>query len=94
MAETNSNKTFNSKSQEERLFNPFSSKLTERAKLKMLNTLKKKKKKVVVLRLPPPSMTPLPPPSLAVVLSFLYFFFPPTLKTAYKTLKMKRQTNS
>lgn len=57
----------------------------------MLNTLKKK---VVVLQLhadaPSLNDTSFSSPSLAVVLFIFVFFFPPTLKTAYKTLKMKR----
>lgn len=76
MAETNSNKTFNSKSQEERLFNPFSSKLTERAKLKMLNTLKKKKKSGSVATAPSLNDTS-PPPLLWLWFSHFCIFFSP-----------------
>lgn len=90
MAETNSNKTFTSNRHGKSVRLTFFPLNSQKEKLKMLNTLKKK---VVVLRLhadaPSLNDTSFSSPSLAVILSFLYFFFPPTLKTAYKTLKMK-----
>lgn len=90
MAETNSNKTFTSNRHGKSVrLTFFSSKLTER-ETENVKYIKKKSGSVVTA-----CWCPLPQWHLFFFPFFggdsliFVFFFPPTLKTAYKTLKMK-----